>query len=467
MAVTTAAAHADAGHSSVSAGTQHLADYIAATSARACPDDVVEKAKLHLIDTLAACVSGSRLKAGQLSTNYARAFGGRAICTLIGSDFLTDPMNAALANGMAAHADETDDSHLRGRFHPGCGIVPAALAAGEIANASGIALLKAIALGYDIGARFNLALGPRKLYSGGHSTHSVGPLFGGAAAAGSLMGFSSEQVRYLLSYTVQQASGVQCWMRDEQHVEKAFDFGGMGARNAIAGATMVASGFSGVPDSLAGDNNFFSAFSIDPRPDELWSELGSRFEIRQATIKRWCVGSPIQGAIDAAVWLIDAHGVTADRVESVEIELPDDRCRLVDNRAMPNINVQHLVALTLVDGTLTFETSHQHSRMEDASVRALRERITLLPNAALTTALPQRQVILRVRLKNGVDLVRHTLAVRGTPDNPMGWDEVSEKALDLIQPILGVERSRQLIETVRTLDAPGAEVLALRPLLQS
>jgi 2-methylcitrate dehydratase PrpD len=449
----------------VSEGTATLADYIATALDRDTPDDVLEKARHHLIDTVAAMVSGSRLRAGVLATGYVRNMAGAPLCTVVGAEFLTTPVDAALANGMMAHADETDDSHLGGRFHPGCGIVPAALAAAELAGRDGLSLLKAVALGYDIGARFNLSLGPRKLYAGGHSTHSVGPLFGGAAAAGALMRFTSEQIRHLLSYTVQQASGVQCWARDDQHVEKAFDFGGMTARNALASATMVAAGFSGVPDALSGDNNFFTAFSQSPRPEELWKELGSRFEIRAATIKKWCVGSPIQGAIDAVTVLMERDGLTAAQVESLVIELPDDRCRLVDNRTMPNINVQHLVALTLVERGLTFAAAHEHARMADPAVMALRERITLVPNAELATALPPRQVIISVRTKSGAELRTRTTAVRGTPDNAMTRDEVVAKAVDLISPVLGHGRGIRLVNTLLAIELVPDLCARLRPLL--
>lgn len=450
----------------VSEGTEKLAGYIAGALAREVPEDVIEKARHHLLDTLSAAISGAHLKPGRLAIDYVRALGGRGACTVIGADFLTDPVNAALANGIMAHADETDDSHLGGRFHPGCGIVPAALAAAEISGASGLSMLKAVALGYDIGTRFNLSLGPRKLYAGGHSTHSVGPLFGGTAAAAALMGFSGEQVRYHLSYSVQQASGVQCWARDDQHIEKAFDFGGMTARNALAGATMVAAGFTGVADALAGDNNFFTAFSSNPRPDALWHELGERYEIREATIKKWCVGSPIQGAIDAITLLMDEHGLAAEKIDSLVIELPDDRCALVDDRSMPNINVQHLVALTLVDRGMNFASSHDHGRMEDERIKAIRARTTLIANAELTTALPPRQVIIRARLRDGREVEHRTHAVKGTPANPMSREEVVAKSLDLITPTLGPSRARELIDLVMGLERVESAGLALRPLLQ-
>ena len=137
----------------ISPVTVALADYVSKTLDREMPPAVIAKTKLHVLDTVAAMVSGSRLKAGEFAARYVDGLGGRPQATVIGTGIVTSSVNAALANGMAAHGDETDDSHLLGRFHPGCGIVPAALATAELAGRSGNDVLRAVALGYDIGAR--------------------------------------------------------------------------------------------------------------------------------------------------------------------------------------------------------------------------------------------------------------------------------------------------------------------------
>jgi 2-methylcitrate dehydratase PrpD len=132
---------------------------------------------------------------------------------------------------------------------------------------------------------------------------------------------------------------------------------------------------------------------------------------------------------------------------------------------MPNINVQHLVALTLVDGGMTFANSHDHERMTDPALVDLRNRIELIANPELTTALPPRQVILKIRTRDGREVSHRTQAVKGTPDNPMTRQEVVDKALDLLAPILGRERGGQLVAAVIGIERVG-DVLALRPLLQ-
>jgi 2-methylcitrate dehydratase PrpD len=166
---------------------------------------------------------------------------------------------------MLGHADETDDSHAPSLCHPGCAIVPAALAMAEREGRNGTAFLRAVALGYDVGTRLNMALHAYDFRDAGHSSHSFGPTFGAAAAAGALANLNADETRWLLSYAAQQCSGISCWMRDEEHIEKAFDFGGMPARNGVAAATMVATGFTGVDDAFTGERNFFIAYDETKR----------------------------------------------------------------------------------------------------------------------------------------------------------------------------------------------------------
>src|SRR5207253_10744637 len=121
------------------------------------------------LDTIAAMISGSHLAPGMKAIAYVKTLGGVKEAAVLGSRFVTTAVNAALANGMLAHADETDDSHAPSLTHPGCGIVPAALAMAEREQRSGAALLRAVALGYDVGCRLTLSLDPYPFREDGHS----------------------------------------------------------------------------------------------------------------------------------------------------------------------------------------------------------------------------------------------------------------------------------------------------------
>ncbi len=444
-----------------------LSEYIAGAAERPLPPAVAEKTRHHILDTLAAIISGSRLRAGKRGAAYVERFGNTPEATVVGTRLLVPVEFAALANGMAAHADETDDSHLGGRFHPGCGIVPAALAIAENEGRDGTAFVRAVALGYDVGARLSMSLGYTEPNNRpGHSTHSLGTAFGAAAAVASLLRFDARQARYVLSYAAQQASGVPYWHRDTEHVEKAFDFGGMGARNGVAGAMMVKAGFSGVDDALSGRNHFYTAFGEKPDANVLTHELGSRFEIMAASIKKWCVGSPVQSVLDATTALVAEHRIRPNDVRKMRITMPDDRMHIVDNRSSPDLCVQHLATLAVIDGTVSFEATHDHARMNDPTVQMVRRLVELIPSPELTRAVPARQAIVEIELADGRTVRHHAKAVRGTPDNPMTTREIEDKARDLIAPITGTDKAAKLIEAVRALDSLGS-MRELRPLLQA
>jgi 2-methylcitrate dehydratase PrpD len=183
----------------------------------------------------------------------------------------------------------------------------------------------------------------------------------------------------------------------------------------------------------------------------------------RASIKKWCVGSPIQAILDATTALIADHGIIAADVRKITITMPDDRFHIVDNRTMPDICAQHLCALAIVDGGITFETTHDHARMHDSAVLAVRAKINLVPNAELTIARPARQAIVEIETGRGA-FCHHARAVRGTPDNPMSAEEIEAKALDLVAPIIGKARGVQLVEAIRHLETLPS-MRDLRPLL--
>lgn len=449
----------------VSPVMQRLSAYIAGAPRRPLPAAVAEKTRHHLLDTIAAMVSGSRLRPGKKAISYVRTLGGAKEAGVLGSRVLTAAANAALANGMLAHADETDDSHSPSQTHPGCGVVAASLAMAERERASGAALLRAVALGYDVGCRITQSLGALKFRAAGHSTHSFGPTFGAAAAAGALARVDEQRARYLISYAAQQASGISCWMRDEGHIEKAFDFGGMPARNGVTAALMVAHGFTGVEDVFSGERNFFVAYGDSPDPEELARDLGERYEIARADIKRWSVGSPIQAPLDSLLELIKVHGVRAGEIERVTVRVAHLGANTTDNRDMPDICMQHLCAVMLLDGTVSFRSSHDQARMRDPKVLALRKRIELRGDDALTQAMPRREGIVAIKLKDGREIEHHTRSVRGTPENPMTRAEVEAKSLDLLAPVIGRARALKLCAAIRDVEKIR-DMRALRPLLR-
>ena len=138
----------------------------------------------------------------------------------------------------------------------------------------------------------------------------------------------------------------------------------------------------------------------------------------------------------------------------------------VNNRNMPDICMQHMCAVMLLDGTATFKSSHDLKRMQNRKVLDLRSRIELYGDDALTKVMPSRQGIVEIRLRDGRELRHHTKAVRGTSDNPMTRAEVDAKSYDLLAPVLGKSRARRLCDAIWGIEKMK-DVRKLRPLLQA
>jgi 2-methylcitrate dehydratase PrpD len=445
---------------------RELSAYMAAAATRALPEDVADHAKQHLLDTLAAMISGSQLRPGEAALKYIATHGGKGAATVIASPLTAAPGDAALANGVMAHADETDDSHNPSRSHPGCAVVPAALAAGEAFGIDGARFLRAVTLGYDVGTRVVMAMGGAEFsYASSLSTHSIAGTFGAGAAAACAAGLEAQQVRWALDYTAQQSAGFIAWRRDTDHIEKAFVFAGMPARSGVTSALLVRSGWNGVDDIFSGADNFFVAYAPKARPERLVEKLGERHEIARTDIKKWTVGSPIQAPLDAVEAIRAKRPFEADRVQRVTVRLAPTVAAVVDNRDIPDICLQHMLAVMLIDKTVSFHAAHDKARMQDPAVLRQRAKVDLVRDEELAKLLPVRVAIVEIELADGTRLSERVDAVRGTPRNPMSRAEVSEKARDLTAPVLGREAADRLIETVYAIEAV-ADIRALQPLLR-
>jgi 2-methylcitrate dehydratase PrpD len=299
-----------------------------------------------------------------------------------------------------------------------------------------------------------------------HDPHCITNTFGASAAAGCAAGLKAQQMRWILDYAAQQASGIAAWQRDLQHIEKSLVFGGFPARNGVTAALLIQLGATGVEDIFFGSDNFFAAFGPKADPAALIDKLGERYEIARTNIKKWTVGSPIQAPLDALQMIMKEHPFKPDQVDKVVVRLAVSEAKTVDNRDMPDISLQYMVAVMLMDGTASFGAAHNKARMLNPEINALRSRIELVPDEELEKLYPKLVAVVDVTLKNGSQYSQRVDAVRGTVANPMSEEEVASKARDLMVPFLGTERTEQLIQRVLGIEQM-TNIQQLSPLLKS
>ena len=445
--------------------TAQVSRFIADRAGADWPQEVLELGRRHLLDTLASIVVCGDRGSARLARGFALAHSGEveAGAPLLGTSQRAALPDAVFASAMTAHGAEINDFCPSAFVQPGPAVVSAGLCVAAVDGASGAALLRAIIAGYELTCRLPKALGIQRGRSLGYSSHGYGPVFGAAATVASLRRFPQRTVEHMLSYCAQQVSGSLQWLLDVDHLEKSFVFAGMPARNGVHAALLAGAGFTGVSDIFDIKGGWFTSGQFDAPgsdfdPDYLVEALGVRFELPLVAYKRFPVGGPTQPVVQAMLELLPRVG--GQGVESILIEMPG-AARVFANAQMPALNLPYLCAIILIDGGLSFEMADSQQRLSsDPQVQALMARVSVKHDPAQEAKPRKESARVTVVLKSGQVESTFVEHVRGYPPNPMSRRDVEDKARDLMGPVLGAGRTRELIDMVWGIDAlPDARVL--------
>lgn len=413
-------------------------------------DTVRERASLHVLDTLAAIVAGRDLDAATVARTFAGAnSGGGGTVTILGTTERASAVDAVFAGAMTAHAHELNDFLPSVYVQPGPAIVSTALGVAEQRRLDGAALLQAVVIGYQLAAQVPRALGAANLRAVGLASHGVGPMFGAAGAAASLLALPPDRVGDVLSCCAQQASGSWQWLCDVEHIEKAFVFAGMGARNGLQAALLVEAGYRGVPDPLDHPGGWFCGAPFqdgDRAVDALLHGLDPPDALADAAIKRYPVGGPAQPAVQALLEL--TREVDRTEIEHVRIAMPG-RADAFRDAAMPALNLRYLTAVILEDGALDVVAAQSlHRLRHDPAVAARMATVEVVHDPDQETGDGrQRAESARVTVttRGGQTCERFVDHVVGYPTHPMSAAEIEAKARDLLGPALGDTRADAVI----------------------
>jgi len=234
----------------------------------------------------------------------------------------------------------------------------------------------------------------------------------------------------------------------------------------VNAALVVHTGWTGVNDVLSGPNNFVESYNAKADPSGMVDKLGELYGVMVTTLKKWTTGGPIQAPLDALENLRKRHPFEAIQIQKVVVRAATSAAYTVNNREMPDISLQHLVAVMLLDKTVSFHAAHDRARMQDPAVLRERAKVQLVPDDELEKLIPMRVAIVEITFTDGTQLSERVEHVRGTPDNPMNRGEVVAKARELMAPVLGEKVCANLIDRVLALENVK-NVRELRPLLQA
>ncbi len=440
--------------------TPTISQYIAHIRTAPVNPDFLELGKRHILDTLAAAVSCKDLEPALLGRKYAIAKSGDAKngATMLATKERVGLVDAAYGSAMIVHGSEINDFIPSAFVQPGPAVVGVAFALAENRGGSGSDVLRACIAGYEMCGRLPKALGVRTLYNSGLANHGIGPCFGAAATAASMLRLPAEKIPHVMSYAAQQASGSWQWLLDEDHIEKTFVFAGVGARNGIESALLVEAGYTGVPDCFDNAGGFMKQKSFsegaDHDPYYLVEDLDTRSELPLTAYKRYPVGGPTQPAVQALLELLPK--TSPETVESIVMEMPG-RWEAFRNAEMPALNLRYLASIILIDGRLGLVEAQNRERFNnDARVRALMAKMDVVHAPDLEVAEgEERTEPARVTLidrRTG----KHNLFVpyvRGFPSHPMTREDVTAKATELMEPVLGRGRASEVVDVAMNIES--------------
>ncbi|MBT3660243.1 MAG: MmgE/PrpD family protein [Rhodospirillaceae bacterium] len=451
--------------------TRQLAEFAADLEYDTLPDDVITRTKMLIFDVTGVIVRARNDAESTPSLISAMERLGLAAgdCSVLGDKQAYAPSAAAMVNGTLAHSLDFDDTHAAGSLHSSAPIVPAALAAAEMAGASGKDLIAACVAGYEIQIRLALALDPTDHYARGfHPTATCG-VFGAAAAAGRLLGMDADGIQSAFGIALSQAAGSMQFLADGSWTKRSHV--GQAASNGLICATMAAEGFKGPDAAFEGQWGFLQGYAPNSDEAKATDRLGSHWETLRLAVKPYPSCRYSHAAMDGLVALSEVHDIKPDDVEAIEIGLPEMGRKIIGEPLEAKINPECIVdgqfsmpfcaAVVMREGQMGWDDYAKH--ISDDETLALCRKIKTVPDDQAEAAFPANMSgSVKIKTSSG-EFETFVEVPKGEPDNFMSATEFRAKFDGLCAPYLDDARRDRLADALLSLETANnvGDVFAL------
>lgn len=439
--------------------TKQLASFVADLSYEELPSEVTERAKRLILDLTGIIIRARNDAESTPSLISAVEKLGLAEgkCSVMGDGRSYAPTAAALINGSLAHSLDFDDTHAAGSIHSSAPIVPAALAAAEMCDASGKELIVAVVAGYEVQIRLSLALNPTAHYDQGfHPTATCG-VFGAAAAASKLLGMDADGIQSAFGIALSQAAGSMEFLAEGAWTKRSHV--GQAAQNGLICAVMAGEGFKGPLKAFEGQAGFLHAYSPSSDPDKAVAGLGKSWETMRLAVKPYPSCRYSHAAIDGIVLLMKEHGIAADEVQEVEIGLPETGWKIIGgpgDKTNPKsvvdgqFSMPFCAAVALREGGLTWDDYKKH--LSDQTTLTLTAKVKAVVDARAQAEFPTNMSgVTRIKTSKG-EFETFVTVPKGEPENFLADDEFREKFDGLCAPYLGETEAHHLADQLLALE---------------
>lgn len=456
--------------------TEYVGRFISGTKDEDIPQDVIELGKKSILDGLGLALAGSRAQTGAISREYVERLGicnGKA--TIIGTSKKTSPRFAAFVNGVSIHADDFDDTQLavaKDRVygllvHPTVPVLPALLALAGSRTISGKEFMLAYHLGVEVECKIAEAISPRHYQDGFHSTGTCGP-FGSAAACAKILRFDLSKIGNTFGLVASQSGGLR---ENFGTMTKPFQ-AGHAAESGLASAELVALGWTAAEQILEAERGFFHAFGGTFDPGAIVGRLGKpwTFASPGISLKPYPSGSLSHPAMTELARLIELNKLQPADVEKLDVGANHQMTTTLLHHRPKNgleakFSMEFCMAILLLRGKAGLsEFSDSVVRRPDVQEMIGRINFYVDPEAE-SAGYDKMTSILKIHLKDGRVITGRADFAKGSPANPMTFDEAAAKFRGCAEfAQWPKDKTEQLITYVKTLDS-ARDVSALFPLL--
>lgn len=436
-----------------------IAEFVSSLKLDWVPPNVLDKAKLIILDTCGIALASSTMDFGRMTIEVSRSLGGAEKSRIIGTPWRVASANAVLANGTLAHGLDYDDTLEGAVVHTGCCVVTTAMAAGEETGSTGRQVLETVVAGIEVMGKIGLAVPGKFPARGFHSTGLCGT-FGAAASAAKLYGLDPTQMMDAFGICGSQSSGILECLIDGSWSKRLH--AGWAAHAGIIAVLLAAKGFRAPHSVFEGRHGFYQAFAGEAGEElkPLLESLGKSWEIPRITFKTYPCGSISHPYMDCAQRLRQVHGV---RVEDI-VEV---RCRTAEGvipilweplteKRRPStsygakFSLPYSIAVMLVRGKAGLEEFSEEP-IRDPQVLALAAKVNYELDPSID--FPRHfSGHVRVILKDGRILEESQPHPRGGLEMPLPPEEIIAKFRTNAGMALSAEKVERVIASVRSLE---------------
>jgi 2-methylcitrate dehydratase PrpD len=445
--------------------TNRIVDFCVDFDFRQLPEWVVSEAKKVTLDLVGSILAASapQYRASQLIGDYVRLIGGNEECTVVGRDFKTSCVNAALANGTMGYAADIEGGLINPQApqHAGAVLTPVALAMAEREKSDGSRFLAALVLGVEVSARVGEACRTSRSYPHSFHTSAVFGHFGAAACAAHLLGLKRREFTNALGLAGMNATGLINWVTDLTEHSRPYVIG-VASSNGVRSALLAELGFGGPPAIFdATKFNIYEAFSTEMHLDRLTKDLGEKYWIMDNLgFKPYPCCYDIFTGLDALLGIMQEQGLVGHDIKEIIHRVKKDRAPTIDNNPIKSHNAQYIMAVAATRGSIMPDDILE-DRRGDPQVRDMYGRVRLVGDPELDKKAASRPAAVEIRTNDGRKFSKSVDWPTGSPQNPMSQAELEAKFLRLATTVTTSRRAKQIMSLIERLeDVPDVAELA-------